>query len=67
MNTDLSGRVALVTGGTSGIGAAVCKQLAASGAKVATNYRNEQKAQQWLAEMRAEPRSTRPKYFSCVP
>ncbi|MGH8489897.1 MAG: acetoacetyl-CoA reductase [Gammaproteobacteria bacterium] len=54
MKTDLSGRVALITGGTSGIGAAICKQLATSGAKVATNYRNERKAQQWLAEMRAE-------------
>ena len=54
MKTDLSGRVALITGGTSGIGAAICKQLATSGAKVATNYRNEQKAQKWLAEMRAE-------------
>ncbi len=54
MKTDLSGRVALITGGTSGIGAAICKQLATSGAKVATNYRNEQKAQKWLAEMRSE-------------
>ncbi len=54
MKTDLTGRVALVTGGTSGIGAAICKQLADSGAKVATNYRNEEKAQQWLAGTRAE-------------
>ncbi len=54
MTKDLSGRVALITGGTSGIGAAICKQLAVSGAKVATNYRNEQKAQKWLTEMRAE-------------
>ncbi|MGH8568150.1 MAG: acetoacetyl-CoA reductase, partial [Gammaproteobacteria bacterium] len=54
MKTELTGRVALVTGGTSGIGAAVCRQLADSGARVATNYRNEDKARQWLAEARAQ-------------
>ncbi|MGH7185748.1 MAG: acetoacetyl-CoA reductase, partial [Pseudomonadota bacterium] len=54
MQTNLEGRVALVTGGTSGIGAAICTQLADSGARVATNYRNEEKAQHWLAETRAQ-------------
>jgi len=54
MKTELAGRVALVTGGTSGIGAAICRQLADSGAKVATNYRNEDKARQWLSEVRAQ-------------
>ncbi len=53
MKTILDGRIALVTGGTGGIGAAICKQLADSGAKVATNYRNEEKAQKWLAETSA--------------
>ncbi len=53
MNTNLEGRVALVTGGTSGIGDAICKQLASSGAKVATNYRNKDKAEQWLKEAQA--------------
>ncbi len=48
--SDLKGRVALVTGGTSGIGAAICLKLAASGAKVATNYRNAEKAIAWQAE-----------------
>lgn len=51
MQTDLTGKTALVTGGTGGIGAAVCKQLAESGAKVATNYRNEEKAQAFKKEM----------------
>jgi acetoacetyl-CoA reductase len=54
MKTRLAGRVALVTGGTGGIGAAICKQLADSGAKVVTNYRNEEKAQKWLTQTKAE-------------
>ena len=37
-------RIALVTGGTGGIGTAICKRLADAGHKVATNYRNEEKA-----------------------
>ena len=46
----LKGKVALVTGGTGGIGAAICLKLAESGARVATNYRNEEKAKAWQAE-----------------
>jgi len=48
--SNLKGKVALVTGGTGGIGAAICLKLAESGAKVATNYRNEEKARAWQAE-----------------
>ena len=50
----LDGKVALVTGGTGGIGAAICLRLAAAGARVATNYRNPEKAQQWQREAKAQ-------------
>jgi acetoacetyl-CoA reductase len=51
--SNLKGKVALVTGGTGGIGAAICLKLAESGAKIATNYRNEEKAKAWQAEAKA--------------
>jgi 3-oxoacyl-[acyl-carrier protein] reductase len=41
MTHDLKGRTALVTGGSRGIGAAVCRALAASGAAVAINCREQ--------------------------
>ncbi len=47
-------RVALVTGGTGGIGTAICRKLADQGHKVATNYRNEEKARAWQAQMHSE-------------
>ncbi|MFL6591901.1 MAG: beta-ketoacyl-ACP reductase [Luteimonas sp.] len=50
----MSARVALVTGGTGGIGTAICKQLAGLGHKVATNFRNEDKARDWQQKMRSE-------------
>lgn len=40
MNQPLSNQVALVTGGSRGIGAAICRKLAAHGAHVAVNYSN---------------------------
>jgi acetoacetyl-CoA reductase len=50
----MTSRVALVTGGTGGIGTAICKKLADMGHKVATNYRNEEKAQAWKAQMQSD-------------
>jgi len=47
-------RVALVTGGTGGIGTAIVKRLAALGHKVATNYRDEAKAKAWADGMKAQ-------------
>ena len=50
----MTSRVALVTGGTGGIGTAIVKRLADMGHKVATNYRNEEKARAWQAQMKAD-------------
>src|SRR5215212_3663979 len=41
---DLEGRVALVSGGSRGIGAAICLALAERGADVAINYRRDEDA-----------------------
>jgi 3-oxoacyl-[acyl-carrier protein] reductase len=40
---DLAGKVAVVTGGSGGIGAATCRLLAANGARVAVHCREEAK------------------------
>jgi acetoacetyl-CoA reductase len=49
MKTSLQGKVAIVTGGTGGIGMVICKQLADSGVKVAINYRSEEKLKKMQA------------------
>lgn len=50
----MTSRVALVTGGTGGIGTAIVKRLATLGHRVATNYRDEAKARAWQAKLAEE-------------
>lgn len=47
-------RIALVTGGTGGIGTAIVKRLADLGHKVATNYRSEEKARAWQQQLKKD-------------
>jgi 3-oxoacyl-[acyl-carrier protein] reductase len=50
---ELEGRVALVTGGSRGIGAAVCAELGAAGARVVVNYvRDAEAAERVCADVR---------------
>ena len=51
----MTARVALVTGGTGGIGSAIVKRLAQLGHKVATNFRDEAKANVWMSRNRGRP------------
>ena len=53
MNLDLQGKVALVTGSTSGIGKAIAMSLAAEGASVIINGRHEDKVKQTIHDIRA--------------
>lgn len=50
MKIELNNRVALVLGGTSQMGTAICKQLSMSGARVVTNYQNDD-IELWQTQM----------------
>ena len=54
MKIDLTGRTAVVTGSTGGIGLAIARGLAASGAKVVVNGRTEQRVQAAMALLRKD-------------
>ncbi|VEC81563.1 Dehydrogenases with different specificities (related to short-chain alcohol dehydrogenases) [Raoultella ornithinolytica] len=51
MKIDLSGKVALVTASTAGIGFAIAKGLAASGAEVVVNGRSERSVNEAIARL----------------
>jgi 3-oxoacyl-[acyl-carrier protein] reductase len=54
IRADLAGRVAVVTGGARGIGAAICRRLAENGATVVVNWsRSEADASRLVEEIRA--------------
>ncbi|CAM3244769.1 hypothetical protein WIMU106979_21575 [Williamsia muralis] len=53
MRIDLSGRTALVTGSSQGIGKAIAKGLAEAGARVAVNGRDAGKVRDAVAELTA--------------
>ena len=50
MSKPIAGKVALVTGGSRGIGAAVVRRLASEGASVAFTYAASQKQAETLAD-----------------
>jgi 3-oxoacyl-[acyl-carrier protein] reductase len=50
---DLTGQVALVTGGSGGIGAATCRLLAANGVRIAVNGRDRPAIDAVVADIRA--------------
>jgi 3-oxoacyl-[acyl-carrier protein] reductase len=51
---DLPGKVAVVTGGSKGIGASTCRMLAASGVKVAIAARGEEAIARLVGDLRAD-------------
>src|SRR5689334_14880781 len=49
-----SNHIVLVTGATGGLGTAMCKELFNDGYRVAANYRNKAKAEEWKQRMLEE-------------
>ena len=72
MQIDLTGRVALVTGASKGIGAAVAGALAEAGAQVMLSSRKQEALDEAAADMQGEvatfagPFGGRSRYFSPI-
>jgi pteridine reductase len=66
MNGDLSGRVALITGGAHRLGAATARRLHDAGADVAVHYHRSQAAAEALAEELEAQGSGRARAFGCA-
>jgi len=63
---DLAGKVAVVTGGSRGLGAATCRALAADHAKVAVNGRDRTAIDAVVAELRAGGADAMPAAADCT-
>ena len=63
---DLAGKVAVVTGGSRGLGAATCRALAADHAKVAVNGRDRTAIDAVVAELRADGADAMPAAADCT-
>ena len=64
MHIDLSGKTAIVTGSTAGIGLAIARGLAAAGAKVVVNGRTEAAVEKAVAELAGTASSARVEGFA---
>ena len=53
LSVDLTGKVAVVSGGSSGMGAAICERFASSGASVVVGGRNPERTAEVVAGLKA--------------